>query len=80
MEAAPKRLSRPPKSIYNVCMKTAKQGEVAYIRNSIRAYLDGTQTENWLIGVAGAVSPNVVREALAEHPNESRLAFLRELY
>ncbi len=63
-------------------MKTAEQGALTYISNSIRAYLAGEKncTETWLIKVAGAVAPDTVRKALAERPHEPKIQFLRELY
>lgn len=59
-------------------MTTIEQDAEKYIRNSIRAYLEGTQDEKWLVGVASAVSTEAVGKALEYYGNEPRLNFLRE--
>lgn len=59
-------------------MSTIKEDEEKYILNSIRAYLDGTKGETWLIGIAKSVNTESLRKALI-HYNDSRLDFLEQL-
>lgn len=58
---------------------TIQQDEEKYIRNSVRAYLEGIRSEKWILGVARAVSRDALAKALAYH-NSPRLAFLQQAY
>lgn len=59
-------------------MKTLQQSSEKYIRNCIRAFLNGETgcNEAWLARVAASAGADAVRAALAAHEKETRLAFL----
>lgn len=66
---------------YTVPMQTTIQQDAEkYIRNSIRAYLEGSKNEKWILGVVDAVSADALVKALAYYGNNPRLEFLRHAF
>lgn len=66
-------------------MITAEEGSKKYLRNSMHAFLGGSKTENWIMGVITAsATPESLQETLSyfapTYQNQERFEFLRRTY
>ncbi len=66
-------------------MITAEQATKRYLQNSVEAFLQGAQNENWIMGVIGAsATPESLQEALqffsSAYQNTERFQFLKNAY